>query len=322
MSRDVISFEWPVCESGYDWVHVEDEVTARWCEPPDKWPSESPIGPLGGGEAGNVWAGTAVLVGPPYFLAALDDEHERLTDPTTENPNLFLTFATLSERPADLQAFANRWGLLGEPLGNRPRAILEPRLGVILEPVSEWIYAIRNFRFLLFIIRRIADGDEGLLSHYVTWDSPSSVTWRAGSEDPHPLGIQRIISDEVNPEWLAELTPGDVLGPAGLYVKDRVNAALAAQLSVKMSVDPKTRKVGLGLVPRSLLAAMYLQLASALVDAAGFRECVVCSKWFEVSGSYSTRNDRIYCSDACRMRAYRNRRKEANTKRDAQKEEG
>jgi len=61
------------------------------------------------------------------------------------------------------------------------------------------------------------------------------------------------------------------------------------------------------LEPKSLLAAMWVQFAGAIEGTTSFSPCAECSNWIDtVPGS--NRPDKIYCSDACRMRAYRKRK--------------
>lgn len=259
MTRDLISFDWKVCEAGYEWVHVDESGTAHWRRPPETWPSDSPIGPYGGSNV--VYMGHS-RAGPPYFLAAIDKWRERPISPIKENPNLFLEFASLSEKPDDILGFANKWGLLGEPVRPLPHAILQRRFDAkpaihLLEPVSEWLFAIGSIRSLVAIFSKVNDED-----------------------------------------WY------DRLG--------FLNSQLVASLNVKLEYDAESRDPTLKLLPKSLSAAMYLQIASAITEHAGYRDCVVCKKWFEISRSYAARSDKIYCSDACRMRAYRIRCREAS----------
>jgi hypothetical protein len=60
----------------------------------------------------------------------------------------------------------------------------------------------------------------------------------------------------------------------------------------------------------TLLDAMKLQLAEAIVLEKSCRDCEHCGKPFEVTPQVS-RADRLYCSDNCRVKAYQRRRKQA-----------
>ena len=61
------------------------------------------------------------------------------------------------------------------------------------------------------------------------------------------------------------------------------------------------------LEPQSLLAAMWLQLALSIEVASTIVRCQQCSNFIAVAPG-TNRPDRKFCSDACRMRAYRKRK--------------
>jgi hypothetical protein len=61
------------------------------------------------------------------------------------------------------------------------------------------------------------------------------------------------------------------------------------------------------LEPENLLAAMWFQFSGAIDGVTSFSTCAECSVLIDtVPGS--NRPDKIYCSDACKMRAYRKRK--------------
>lgn len=67
----------------------------------------------------------------------------------------------------------------------------------------------------------------------------------------------------------------------------------------------------LRLVPRSLEAFLWVQFAQEIAGVRAYRKCEACPKWFAVTEhTRRTRRDRIYCSDACKTRAYRARKQE------------
>lgn len=65
--------------------------------------------------------------------------------------------------------------------------------------------------------------------------------------------------------------------------------------------------------PFTLIAAMWLQLASTLTGAKRFEGCKVCGRLFEISTDPSTgsRRHRVFCSDVCKTNDYRRRRRAA-----------
>jgi hypothetical protein len=67
-------------------------------------------------------------------------------------------------------------------------------------------------------------------------------------------------------------------------------------------------------VPTSLLGLLWVQLISAVERNKQFRRCSAprCSIWIDVSPDEGAkRRDSEFCSDACRSRAYRDRRRQA-----------
>jgi hypothetical protein len=71
--------------------------------------------------------------------------------------------------------------------------------------------------------------------------------------------------------------------------------------------DETTGRPRLCLGPENLLDALWLQLAIALDRSESLQACVECGKWFAIKSGRG-RSDKEFCSDACRMRAYRRRK--------------
>ena len=85
------------------------------------------------------------------------------------------------------------------------------------------------------------------------------------------------------------------------HLRDVQCQVLARRANAKMSFQPRT-----------LLAAMWLQLARAVVGKKGFSECKFCGSLFEVStDTTGFRRNREFCSDVCKTRDYRQRRQTA-----------
>jgi hypothetical protein len=80
-------------------------------------------------------------------------------------------------------------------------------------------------------------------------------------------------------------------------------------VNVRLKEDPLTRVPRLCLRPDDLLDALWVQLFLAIDGSQNLRTCSECRTWFTVQAGRG-RSDKEYCSDACRMRAYRKRRKD------------
>lgn len=61
-----------------------------------------------------------------------------------------------------------------------------------------------------------------------------------------------------------------------------------------------------GLDPSTLLAAIWLQFALAVSGNRAYQNCKECGRWFEVSPE-KARKSKLFCSQACRSKAYRER---------------
>ena len=83
------------------------------------------------------------------------------------------------------------------------------------------------------------------------------------------------------------------------------------------NVQPRTTfekvlRPKLSFAPLTLLAAMWLQLALALADDKQFLACKFCRRLFEVSTSPTGfRTHREFCTDSCKTKDYRRRKREA-----------
>jgi hypothetical protein len=71
--------------------------------------------------------------------------------------------------------------------------------------------------------------------------------------------------------------------------------------------DPLSGSARLCIRPRSLINALWAQFLLAIDGNVNLGACVQCRKWFTLEPGRG-RSDKEYCSNACRMRAYRKRK--------------
>lgn len=86
-----------------------------------------------------------------------------------------------------------------------------------------------------------------------------------------------------------------------------LNEQLIGRVSPQLRWHHESKQSKLHFVPENLLGAMWLQLATAIDRGLEYRQCSTCSKWFEVA-RLERGQERAYCSNACRSRAYRKRK--------------
>jgi hypothetical protein len=77
--------------------------------------------------------------------------------------------------------------------------------------------------------------------------------------------------------------------------------------SVLLKKDPLSSGARLCIRPPDLRSALWAQLALAIDGHINLRSCVECRSWFTLEAGRG-RSDKEYCSNACRMRAYRKRK--------------
>jgi hypothetical protein len=77
--------------------------------------------------------------------------------------------------------------------------------------------------------------------------------------------------------------------------------------------DPVSGSARLCIRPYSLLRALWAQFVLAIDGGGNLGACLQCGKWFmlEAGRGRSGRSDKEYCSNACRQRAYRERKASA-----------
>jgi hypothetical protein len=81
----------------------------------------------------------------------------------------------------------------------------------------------------------------------------------------------------------------------------------AAQIELFLKEDPLSGSPRLCIRPRNLAQALWAQLLMAIDGNVNSGACVQCRKWFTLEAGRG-RSDKEYCSNACRMRAYRKRK--------------
>ena len=78
------------------------------------------------------------------------------------------------------------------------------------------------------------------------------------------------------------------------------------RFSYALHHDDETEGISMHFEPVNLISAMWLQLASAATGDQVFKECPECPHWFPIAPG-DGRPEKRFCSDRCRLRAYRKR---------------
>jgi hypothetical protein len=215
--------------------------------------------------------------------------------PFEDVPALFKIFADLppDDRGAILE-FANQYGRLGVGTDSaRPPSGDDPFPGVPGESLGNWADAIRSVRAAVEAWDAVVAGDA----------DAAEATVR-----PHRGQLSR--ADGTAP-------PQDVFDEANLILERWVNGGLnrlgnssEPGVIVRFWGGRSPAESGWKITPLSLLGAMWLQLGDAIAEGKEFRRCRMCDSWFFVPEGGRTAR-RVFCSDTCKAKDYRQRRDRA-----------
>jgi len=268
-----------------------------------------------------------------YVIAGLQRDLDRLgatsIEPLRQCPALFRTFANLALTADAAASFADRYGLLTSRPGDAsvvytwdPLASDEENLPLHAargEPLSLWTAAIAELGAVVTLWDLVQAGNVDGLTAFVRWDEPAEHRARGISFAPPYTGRLHIsgLWDDSEPWVLDGLYPdiepqpipvGDVIRPAAKYVRRAINRRIAGAVTPALFADEGRGASEIGLVPAHLLVGLWLQFAAAVDADARFRRCDApdCDQWFELKPP-ATRKSRLFCSEACRVRAFRAR---------------
>ena len=94
-----------------------------------------------------------------------------------------------------------------------------------------------------------------------------------------------------------------------LVLPDDYDSVSGVPVELLLKEDQLNASVSLCIRSRSLIHALWAQFLLAIDGNLNLRACVQCRKWFTLEAGRG-RSDKEYCSNACRMRAYRKRKRQ------------
>jgi hypothetical protein len=143
---------------------------------------------------------------------------------------------------------------------------------------------VRHVRHIQKHVRRLDLG-----SHFLTDVARSPDLAQLGPDGHRPNLGERPIPKR------------DLLTVAGKVLGFALDEILREQFEVRIAGLPGGQAPALTLEPKSLLAAMWLQLRDATAGGFAYRECVCCKAPFEVSRAGRRRQSRFCDKAKCRQ---------------------
>jgi hypothetical protein len=243
--------------------------------------------------------------------------------PLSEFSGLFREFADTEPGYEGVKAFADRFGMLGADI-SQPIVLSDQRRekGTPLgtgETLGAWTAEISMTRLTIDLWEAARKGDVDRLEQVIFWsEDGSAVEIRSHPDLPDDRAPE--VPTRVEQAWIADarldasvlgrFTQGDLVKPALHYVQSTINRQLEGRASPRLLWDANRERLGLYIVPDSLIGALWLQFARAVERDSQFRQCAECGIWFELAPG-TARADKLYCSTPCRTKAYRRRQAEA-----------
>jgi hypothetical protein len=222
----------------------------------------------------------------------------------------------------DVLRFASNFGGLGVavPIKVNSKDVQPPGPELQGEPLQEWQKQISLMAQLVGLWDLYRAGDTARLARHFRWGKDEtqrdvvaffSHADAEGETGPSALGNDKahepVVLNEVPLGLQGRIEPGDVLVPALAYLKRRLDEQLqkcekraAPFLTWAASKD----RLALRFTASSLASALWLQFADAVVNDRKYARCLVCEKSFELAPD-TARSHKRFCSDGCRVRAYR-----------------
>jgi hypothetical protein len=240
--------------------------------------------------------------------------------PLRERVALHRQLAGIEPTEGAILAFANRYGRLGAGAAHVYEGV---------ECFSDWHRTIVWLHEAIRLWDLIAVGDTDALRRVIRWEGPlvhyypppdmcralGGPPWEEipAKERRYLKGYDILGSAPGGPEFHKGIRAGNVVRPATLFVHQLVNGEFGRLVGPLLVWDPKrNRTVRLDL-PYSLLGAIYVQFAQEMQTRRTARLCPICGRYFDLARDAARtgrlrRSDRETCSDACRSKAYRDRK--------------
>lgn len=243
-----------------------------------------------------------------FFLTeqiALNQPTNKRSVSLNDNPELYREFANLISSNKDILSFANKNGRLGGQFQHIVSLTdnSEIRIG---EAYKDWEREITRMKIAVEIWDALRLGSLNRL--FDVWNEPAKTSWADLDQSLNRMIEARLSQEDFAEEDSWSRQPERIATDSNAMLQEIVNYMLQRDLPLRLLPVPDTNDFMLRLVPDSLVTAMWLQFAQAISSAHEYGQCDVCEKWF-VASEGKGKPKRRYCSDACRVKAQRLRKK-------------
>ncbi|MEQ9247469.1 MAG: hypothetical protein RLO21_15915 [Nitratireductor sp.] len=314
MSELIGGFKWRVAKAGYRVIEGHRKLEeARTM-----------------GQMSRVWRGVSpfrqssdFLIVAPVYPEEGDVEHHYFRvqhdtlsySPLEAETTLCFELAELGDDTEKILRFANKYG----PLGGDIETSFSPTDQIpgfsenypwSGEDLELWRQESENMALAFDIWNMLRDDKWSEFEHILKIDGDNCYLF-----DPERWGLLNafICSKLILSERRADLERDGVQAGLKFVLRDIVSESISGRLSEQFDWKPDGQGMAFKLYPSNLIGSLWLQFADIVAVQTDYTRCVSCEKWFLVSPG-TGRPDKKFCSNACRMRAYRNRKKDIKVK--------
>jgi hypothetical protein len=272
-----VNFRWSLPKSGFRWVDGE------WF--PEKGDKEIP----------------SLLVENTEI-----DQTRNAYSPLQEVSALFRVFAEIQPTKEGVLTFANQYGSLGVAsffiTASGPAEV--QAFGRVGETLDRWASEIARVKEAVTLLDQVRARDEAGLSQVLRWqEGPVEGPFKEFPDSWFYQGTQGTV------QVRGAFTASNIFGPALSLITTWANEKLHGHTSLVLTTDQEG-KYALELKLGTLLTAIWVQLANAVVEPVDYRKCKTCDRWFAVSDD-GRKADQAFCQDACKSKDYRGRKAKA-----------
>ncbi len=332
---DFVGFIWYVRQDGYFWVDRKEELyngevfTNRYLTDGRKLATVN-NGPSSSGE---VYEPNA-----KHLRETFENFSNILAryQPLKLYPKLYKEFGNLGldqhnakVGEKNILAFANEYGNLGEGVEENISLMYSETEGILSsgESYSKWCDQITKMHHAIKLWELIRDNDTKSLADLLFWTPDGGIKyyslprgWEYPLEEIDRLNlpynywtrwIRHKLDQNTNQvAWKIKRNDNRIAGL--FFLKDLISENLKGKVSPRILWNSKKKELQMLLFPSSLIGALWFQFAQVVVRQKSLKTCVVCGKIIVGEEMLDARRDKLYCSKACKSKAYRERKKLAS----------
>lgn len=248
----------------------------------------------------------------------------RVYHPLKTHSGLIQEFARLNVNQDDMLRFANHYGNLSNINSSKQTDTENPCSG---ESFQDWENEILSVRQVLELWQMASTKDYRNLNEYINWTrqgilisnifnpmhQDNSATFVISTESADLSNSGKITGNNlylpVTERTFANFNKTDPRKPVLYLIQHIANFKIKDLIKPCLMLDDHRNSLNIKMKPKSLLGALWLQCLMAIDQQKHFAMCCTCSSWFELPENV-VRKGRKYCSDACKSKAYRQRKKQ------------